>query len=1124
MSLFQFKTISFKGLLTLLFLAINTITNSQIYDWAFNPSNTNSDRANSVKCDAVGNTYVVVTFSGTIDADPGVGVTSFTSAGDRDIYVAKYDISKNLVWAFKIGGTTAEWPYSINVDGSGNVYVAGAFGNTVDFDPGLGVSNLVANGFALNGFVAKYNNAGGFLAAYNVGFGGTASSGSSARDIAIDNSGNFFVVGAFNGTADLNPSASINNVTATGSQAYFVSKFNSAGTYLFGFKLEGAIGSAQAIAIAVNQNVPAGDFYVTGAFVGTTDFDPSASAFNLTAAGTTDDVFLVKYTNAGVLSWAFKLGATNTDGARAITTDATGNVYITGVFTGGFDFDPGAGVFNLSSSQEDVFVAKYTPTGGFSWAFKIGGAQSAESGTALSIDSNNDIYVTGFFLSANVDFDPGIGVALHSGGSGLDIFVAKYSSIGNYIWSFSLSDNAGAQPTSIAVNSLGVHLTGYFTGVSATLDCDPSASTANLTQVGGEDAFIARYSHCSSPSILSSPTSTSICASSNTSFTTSATGSGLTYQWQVNQGAGFSNISNGGVYSGATTPTLVLTGPSTGMNNWSYQCVVSGLCSPTATSSSATLTVLSTPPAPGAISGNVTTCSGASIVYSVTSVPGATSYSWTLPSGWSGTSFANMTLATTNTNSGIVSVSASNSCGTSSTTTLSVSATSIPSQPSSILGNVTVCDNTVQQYSIAAVAGATSYSWNITGGLSGFSTTNTISVSVNTITSGSLTVVASNSCGASPSQSLTVNINPSPTITVNSGSICAGQSFTISPSGASTYTFSGGSAIVSPTANTSYSISGTSSVGCVSLLFATSNITVSSTPTILVNSGAICNGQSFTISPTGASTYTFSGGSAIVSPTANTSYSISGTNSVGCVSILPAISNITVSPTPTILVNSGAICYGQSFTISPSGASTYTFSGGSAIVSPTANASYSVSGTSVAGCVSVLPTISTVTVNSLPTINVTTSNSVLCVGQTATLNTGGANTYTWNTSAITSSIVISPTLNTTYTVAGTDSNGCVDSVSFVQIVSACTGVENILAPNNINVFPNPFSNTITLVLTEKSFSHLEIYNVTSELVYNSELLNEETITVDLSQHNPGIYFIRLHNKDGQVVNKKIIKQ
>lgn len=1120
MNPFKFKTTAFKGLLMLLFLVTSTITYSQIYDWAFNPAGTGNDRVNAIKCDATGNSYVVGQFFGTIDIDPGVGVTNLTSAGERDFYLAKYDVNKNLVWGFKIGGTTADIANGVTLDASGNIFVVGVFGNTVDFDPGAGTSNLVANGFALNGFVAKYSNAGAFMAAYNVGFGGTAGSGSSAKDIGIDNSGNFFITGTFYGTVDLNSGAAVNNVTATGSNAYFVSKFNSAGTFLFGFKLDYTGGSGLGLAMAV---LPTGDFYLTGVFGGTTDFDPSASVFNLTALGT-DDAFLVKYTSVGSFAWAFKLGAAGLDCSKAVTVDAAGNVYITGEFTSGFDFDPGAGIFNLSASQDDAFVAKYTSSGTFSWAFKIGGAFSNESGTALTMDSNNDLYVTGYFLSAGVDFDPGPGLAMHSASNAIDIFVAKYSSLGNYIWSFSLADNAGSQPVSLAVNNLALYMAGFFTGGSATIDCDPSAATANLVQVGGEDGLVAKYNHCLSPNITSSPTSASVCASSNTLFAVSASGTNLNYQWQVNQGAGFNNITNGGVYSGATTATLNLTGPSSGMNTWQFRCIISGLCAPTSTSSAATLTVVATPTISSTISGSTAICAGASLNYSITVSSGATSYSWSLPSGWTGSSATNIITTTAGNNNGTISVSASNFCGTSATSSLSVSTTSVPSALSSIVGTTTVCSNTTHQYSITSVAGATSYSWSLNGGLSGSSTTNIITVGINAATGGTLMATASNSCGVSPSQSLAVTINTTPTINVNSGSLCAGQTFTIIPSGASSYTFQGGSSTVSPTSNTSYTVTGTSVDGCVSLLPATSNITVSPTPTILVNSGAICNGQSFTISPSGASTYTFSGGSAVVSPTANTSYSISGTSSVGCISILPAISNITVSPTPTILVNSGVICFGQSFSISPSGANTYTFSGGSAVVSPTANTSYSVSGTSVDGCVSVLPTISTVTVNTLPIINVTTSNSILCVGQTATLNTSGANTYTWNTSAITPSIVISPTVNTTYTVAGTDSNGCIDSVSFVQSVSACTGVENTLASNNINVFPNPFSNTITLVLTEKRFSHFEIYNVIGELVYNSESLNEETIIVDLSQHSLGIYFIRLHSADGQLVNKKIIKQ
>ena len=89
-----------------------------------------------------------------------------------------------------------------------------------------------------------------------------------------------------------------------------------------------------------------------------------------------------------------------------------------------------------------------------------------------------------------------------------------------------------------------------------------------------------------------------------------------------------------------------------------------------------------------------------------------------------------------------------------------------------------------------------------------------------------------------------------PTITVNSGSVCAGTSFTMAPSGASTYTYSSGTAVVTPTATSSYSVTGTNAAGCISSNTAVSTVTVNALPTITVNSGSVCAGSSFTMSPT----------------------------------------------------------------------------------------------------------------------------------------------------------------------------------------------------------------------------------------------------------------------------------
>lgn len=138
---------------------------------------------------------------------------------------------------------------------------------------------------------------------------------------------------------------------------------------------------------------------------------------------------------------------------------------------------------------------------------------------------------------------------------------------------------------------------------------------------------------------------------------------------------------------------------------------------------------------------------------------------------------------------------------------------------------------------------------------------------------------------------ITVYVVPNPTIAVNSGSICSGTSFTMIPNGASTYTFQGGNATVNPTATTSYTVIGASTFGCLSSTV-TSSVSVNPSPTLTVNSGSICIGQSFSITPSGASTYTFSSGSSVVSPTASSVYTVTGTSG-GCVG--STTSNVTVN-------------------------------------------------------------------------------------------------------------------------------------------------------------------------------------------------------------------------------------
>jgi sugar lactone lactonase YvrE len=197
------------------------------------------------------------------------------------------------------------------------------------------------------------------------------------------------------------------------------------------------------------------------------------------------------------------------------------------------------------------------------------------------------------------------------------------------------------------------------------------------------------------------------------------------------------------------------------------------------------------------------------------------------------------------------------------------------------------------------------------------------------------------------------------------------------------------------------------------------------------------------------STYTIQNPIATYTNAGTYSITLVATNYLG--SSLPFTQTITVNatPAPIVTINSGSICSGQSFTLVVGGASTYTYSGGSALVSPTVTSSYSVVGTSTLGCISSNIAVSTVTVTA-PTVSVSTTNSLLYTGRTATLlAVSSATNYVWNTGGTTPSIVVSPTITTTYSVTVTDNIGCsilasikqnvISDLSQAQLVSTFAG-------------------------------------------------------------------------------------
>jgi hypothetical protein len=982
-----------------------------------------SSHTKDIAIDASGNVYSIGSFYGSVDANSGAGTTTLAAeeSGIRT-FIMKTASDGTLIWAKCLQGVGTADPRALAVDASGNVYFTGTFSGSVDFNPESGTFPLTAvSNFDM--YMAKLDASGNFVWAKKINAGSFVS----PNKVAIDINGNPVFVGYFSGACDFNPNAGASSLT--GSSNSFILKLDATGNFIY-VKHFAATSSNSILSIKIDAT---GDMFLGGYYSTTTDFDPNAGVNNLSVVSFSRDAFICKLSNDGNLLWAKGFGGANSDDLNAVDLDNNGNILVAGTFRNSVDFNPGSGSFVMQTSGstlDDIFIAKYSPTGDFIWAEQVGsdaGNYTDENVNDISVDPSGNVVLVGFYYD-EIDFDPGDANFLMYTGNFRNTFVLSLNSIGAFNYAFDLDmvvDLAGSESDAIEIDPAGnLYIGGYTEG---TCDMNPGNGTNNLVSEYNQ-GHLWKLAPPASAAYFTMPdytvcTGTYQLVSNNASLQTG-------WQWS----------SNGGVIADPTSANTSITFNQSGI--FTIQLAVGSELGTTITTQTVTV---SNAPSLSITASSEILCGGGSTNLTANFSNGSLQWS-------SGQAVTTIIVSPTTTTTYVATLTANNGCVATATQVIEV-VTQANIQ-------ITASDNNIcagESVTLTA-SGGEFYGW------SNGSSSNTITVSPSSTTNYTVNGYVG-TCSGSDSQS--IQVSNAPNITIQSPTtVCNGNSITLTANGGTSYSWSTGqttaSITVSPTSNTTYTVTGTNNAGCQNT--ASRSITVGSAPNVNVVASNLtpCPGATITVTAVGATTYVWATGQTTnaitVSPTVNTTYYATGTNAAGC----SATDSLTINldPLPVVNINSASnsICAGSSITLTAIGGNTYAWNGGQTsaaiTVTPANTTTYTVTGTNSFNCTATAT--KTITVNPLPSVAIEVSQQAVCLGSTIDLTATGASTYSWNTGASTAIISVAPTLATTYTVTGTSAAGCSNQASRLVNVQAAPQISFAEFPTGFCLNSSPY--------------------------------------------------------------------
>ncbi len=854
-----------------------------------------------------------------------------------------------------------------------------------------------------------------------------------------------------------------------------------------------------------------GNSYIwTGGITNNLPFSPPSSS-SYTVTGT--DV-------NGCQSFAIKSITVNSlpvVGALASTSFICSGGTVALIGTGALNYSWTGGVSNAVAFSPSI-TSGYTVTGTDGNGCKSTAVKSISVGSQPSVNANTSSTVVCFGQSITVF---GIGAI-------------------TYTWSNGIINNLPFIPSNTATYT-----------VSGTNACGTNTASIAVTV----NALPAVTIAVSSPSVCS-----------GTSVSISASGAD-TYTWS-------GGVTNGNPFVPASTATYVVTGTSTNACQNTATQVITVVARPTVTANASSLAICigasvsltgtgadtytwsgginnSIPFTPTSTSSyflsgtnTLTGCSStntAARTVSVNSLPtvsanlsftticlgtsatligsGASTYSW---SGniTNGVAFQ-PTVTSTYTLNGTNIVTG---CTSTNIAAVTISVNMLPIVSSTLTNPVVCFGNSC----IINASGADIYIWSggITNGQAFIPTvTSTYTVTGTNLLTG---------CTSTNNASQTVVVNTLPQLSVSSSSsvICSGSTVSILAANADVFLWSHNlinGVPFTPTLTNTYTVVGTNTTtGCAKTQ--TQTVVVNDLPTLTVNasSSSICIGNTVSLIGSGADTYTWTGGinnGIPFSPSVSTTYTCTGTKTLtGCKNMLTK--NVLVNQLPVILVvaNPTSVCSGESVSVSAFGADTYTWSnniinGGT--FHPTITTTYSVIGTNtLTGCTNTNQTTQTIFVNPSPTLSIVSSGSIICSGETTTLSALGAINYTWSNGISSSQVIETLFTPVTFSVVGSDNNGCLNEATYAQGVDECTNLRHIEQfDSRISIYPNP-SDGVIFIESEKD-AILNLYNGLGQKIRLIKLDYSNNWRIKIDNLKSGVYFIlERYSKQEQI--KKIL--